>query len=267
MLSIYTPPIWRYTPIRKLTAPMLSVSGRNNQGRITSFHRVVQLNGVFRPIDLQRYLLGIPAQVVRIERDPFRNAPVALIHYSNGVLSYIIAVDGLRTNNFIISDKQPLINPGNTLPIGNIPLATLVHAVVNTNVATYVRAAGTKAQVLRKVPNSKFTVFKLPSGELRLFHFSGKATIGTIEQPFFKSKIAKAGRARWYGRRPIVRGVAMNPIDHPHGGGEGKTSGGRPSCSPWGILTKGWKTRSPRKLMTHIFSSRFIQKKKKLNEA
>jgi len=168
----------------------------------------------------------------------------------------------------IMSGKNAPIFPGNALPIENIPLATTVHNLANTPSApaTLVRVAGAKAHILRKIPNTKFTVLRLPSGELRMFHSSSRATIGSIRDSFLLKNLKKAGRSRWLGRRPIVRGVAMNPIDHPHGGGEGKTSGGRHSCSPWGILTKVYKTRSPRKLLSHVISSRFQQNKiKKTN--
>lgn len=254
----YIPPIWRYQAIRKLIYPMLHINGRNNKGRITSYHRGAGVRRRFRNIDFQRFLSDVPAQVIRIEKDPFRNAPLALLYYSNGLLSYILAVTNLLTNNLIVSSSNSLLDVGNNLPIKNIPLATLVHAVSskNSSYANLVRSAGTKAQILRKMPKTQFIVLKMPSSELRLFHSTTKATIGTIEQPFLKRALRKAGAARWKGRRPIVRGVAMNPIDHPHGGGEGKTSGGRPSCSPWGILTKGVKTRSPRKLLTHIIKRR-----------
>jgi large subunit ribosomal protein L2 len=259
MAVSYIPPIWRHTAIRRLTFPMLKLHGHNNRGRITTFHRGAGSKRRFRNIDFQRYLFDIPAQLIRIEKDPFRNAPIALIHYSNGILSYILAINGLMTNNFITSGPNSLIDIGNNLPIKNIPLATLVHAISskNSSYANLVRSAGTKAQILRKVTKSNFIVLKLPSNELRLFHSTTRATIGIIEQPFLTKKTTKAGNLRWKGRRPTVRGVAMNPIDHPHGGGEGKTSGGRPSCSPWGILTKGVKTRPPRKQLTHIIKRKF----------
>jgi large subunit ribosomal protein L2 len=245
---------WRYQPVRKLTFSSINSGGRNNYGRITSFHRGGGIPRRYRIVDFRRRFLGIPATIIRFEKDPFRNAPLCLLFYSNGVLSYILCPKDILTNKpFIYSGPDSPILPANALPLYAIPLGVAIH-----NINGAIRAGGVKGTTLRKT--KKLTVIKLPSSEIRGYSYSSYATIGKLEYMNKYSIVSKAGRSRWQNKRPIVRGVAMNPISHPHGGGEGKTSGGRPSCSPWGILTKGYKTRNPRKIFTHVFKTRDSRK-------
>lgn len=253
--------IWRSTPLYNLTAAMAFSGGRNNQGRIVTFHRGAHHKIRFRIIDFRRRFPDIPAVVLRYERDPLRGTPLLLIVYANGILSYILGVKDMKQKTIISSGLNAHILPGCATMFKRIPMGQFVHNVENWSGlgGTFVRSAGNKAQILRK--KKKFAVLRLPSGELRAFNEQSYATIGVIAQPkAFQHKLTKAGHNRWLGKRPIVRGVAQNPIDHPHGGGEGKTSGGRPSCSPWGILTKGYKTRNPRKSFIHIVKSRHLSK-------
>jgi len=257
-LSTYEKPrIWRYQPIKQLTIPSTSSGGRNNQGRIVTFHRGGGHKKRFRVIDFRRRFIGVPATVIRLERDTVRGTPLVLLAYANGVLSYILGVKDLKYSAIISSGPYAQISPGCATTFKRIPIGQVVCNIENKigMGGTFIHSAGTKAQILRKT--KKFAILKLPSGELRAFNQKAYATIGALEQasPFFHA-MRKAGANRWLGNRPIVRGVAQNPIDHPHGGGEGKTSGGRPSCSPWGILTKGLKTRSPRKSFVHIIRTR-----------
>lgn len=252
-------PVWRFLPLYKLTAPRLSSGGRNNHGRIVTFHRGAHHKNRFRIIDFRRRFLNIPAFVLRIEADFLRGTPVFLIVYANGLLSYILAVKDVKARSTLTSGPKSPILAGCATYLKRIPMGQSVHNIdFRPGLGgAFVRTAGTKAQILRRKLN--FVILKLPSGELRAFPQDSYATIGVIQQYApFSHKLNKAGAKRWLGRRPIVRGVAMNPIDHPHGGGEGKTSGGRPSCSPWGILTKGYKTRSSRKVLTHIIKPRSI---------
>lgn len=256
-------PIWRYAPISKLTLALKSSGGRNNQGRIVTFHRGAHHKIKYRIIDFRRRFPDIPAIVLRLEHNPSYSAPLVLIVYSNGILSYILAAKDLKARAVISSGLNAQILPGCSTMFKRIPMGQPVHNIENVPGlgGTFVRAAGTKAQILRKKKN--FSILRLPSGELRAFNELSYATIGAIEtSKFFKSSKTKAGNNRWLGKRPVVRGVAMNPIDHPHGGGEGKTSGGRPSCSPWGILTKGYKTRNARKSFVHVIRTRHLQKQK-----
>jgi len=232
--------------------------GRNNWGRITSFHRGGGHHRRYRLVDFRRLLIDIPARVIRFERDPVRRAPLALLLYSNGVLSYILAARNMRSNIDVMSGNLAPVLPANNLSFKNIPIGTFVHNVEHRVGlgGTMIRTAGGKAQILRK--SGQFSVLRLPSHEIRYISNNCHASIGTIlgSAYFRQRKLIKAGNKRWLGRRPIVRGVAMNPVDHPMGGGEGKTSGGRPSVSPWGILTKGFPTRSPRKLLTAVVRTR-----------
>lgn len=253
--------IWRSAPISKLTLASSSSGGRNNLGRIVTYHCGAHHKVRFRIIDFRRRFHDIPALVLRYERDPLRGTPLCLIVYANGVLSYIIGVKDVKQKTIISSGISSQILPGCATMFKRIPMGQYVHNIENWQGlgGTFIRSAGTKAQILRKKQN--FVILRLPSGELRAFNDKSYATIGVIAQSNpFKHKLTKAGHNRWLGKRPIVRGVAQNPIDHPHGGGEGKTSGGRPSCSPWGILTKGFKTRNPRKSFIHIIKTRHQSK-------
>jgi len=223
-------PVWRGTPISRLTLHSLSSCGRNNLGRVTVNHRV-GVSRRYRIVDFRRILRGIPACVIRLERDPFRNAPLALLCYSNGVLSYILASKNLHDLRYIFSSNAAPIEPSNCLLLRNIPIGTHVFNIEPRQGlgGVFVRSGGMKSQILRKT--DKFSIVRLPSGELRYIHSSLSATIGTILSPhIFQTKLRKAGQSMWLGHRPVVRGVAMNPIDHPHGGGEGKTSGADLPC-------------------------------------
>lgn len=249
--------VWRLQPISYLTLPAKASGGRNNQGRIVNFHKGGGVKTRFRIIDFRRRLYDIPAYVLRFERDPLRGTPLALIVYANGLLSYILAIKGVNYRMVVSSGPEAQILPGSATAFKRIPMGQYVHNVENIPGlgGTFMHSAGSKAQIMRK--NKSFSVLRLPSGELHAFNELSYATIGVVEQPtYFKRVKTKAGNNRWLGNRPVVRGVAQNPIDHPHGGGEGKSSGGRLSCSPWGILTKGYVTRSPRKSLVHIIKTR-----------
>ncbi|HOE10125.1 MAG TPA: 50S ribosomal protein L2 [bacterium] len=231
-------------PERALSESIHSSGGRNNFGRMTIRHRGGGHKRRYRIIDFRRNKDGVPANVAAIEYDPNRSAFIALLHYADGEKRYIIAPDGLKTGQTVMSGPEAEHVVGNCLPIRNILDGTIVHAVELKlgKGASLARAAGTSAQVVAK--EGKYGRLKLPSGEIRLVHLDCRATIGqTSNLDHENISIGKAGRKRWMGRRPHVRGVAMNPVDHPLGGGEGKSSGGRHPCSPWGKPTKGYKTR------------------------
>jgi large subunit ribosomal protein L2 len=231
--------------LKRLSISIKSSAGRSSvDGHITVRHRGGGHKRRYRVIDFFRAILDIPAIILRVERDPIRKAFIALVCYSNGILSYIIQPHNLDTGKVFISSLAWLPpDIGNAMPLKYIPIGTLVHNIQITphSVGSIVRSAGTSAQILKKT--STHTLIKLPSTELRYILSSSLATIGMVSNPQYKfEKLEKAGQSRWLGRRPSVRGVAMNPIDHPHGGGQGKTSGGRPSVSLWARLTKGFKT-------------------------
>ena len=232
-------------------APLLEAkkqkSGRNNQGRITTRHRGGGHKKHYRIIDFKRLKDGIPAKVETIEYDPNRSANIALIEYKDGDKSYIIAPKKLKVKAKILSGENAPIKDGNSLPLAKIPQGTEVHCIEMRpgKGAQIARAAGTTARLVAK--EGKYATLRLSSGEMRKILLSCRATVGVIsnEQHNLQS-IGKAGAMRWRGIRPTVRGVAMNPVDHPHGGGEGKTSGGRNPVSPWGTPTKGYRTRKPK---------------------
>lgn len=231
-------------PERSLTEHQTSTGGRNNSGRVTSRFRGGGHKQRYRIIDWKRNRIGVPARVATIEYDPNRTARIALLHYVDGLKSYILAPDGMRVGDTIVSSRNADIKPGNALPVRYIPLGTIVHNIelkVGKG-AQMVRSAGSSAQVIAK--DGEWGQIRLPSGEIRKVHLDCRATIGQVSNPDHANMtIGKAGRSRWLGRRPHNRGVAMNPVDHPMGGGEGRTSGGRQPCSPWGQLSKGLKTR------------------------
>jgi large subunit ribosomal protein L2 len=225
-------------PEKALTQARTSIAGRNNQGRITSRFRGGGHKKRYRIIDFRRAKIGISAVVDSIQYDPNRSARIALLHYSDGEKSYILAPDGLKKGDTVD------IQPGNAMPLRYIPTGTMVHAVELKigKGAQLVRSAGTAAQLMAK--DGDYAQLRLPSGEVRMVHQNCRATIGQVSnQQHARVSIGKAGRKRWLGRRPHNRGVTMNPVDHPMGGGEGRTSGGRHPCSPWGQLSKGLKTR------------------------
>jgi len=218
--------------------------GRNSNGRITVRHRGGGCKRLYRIIDFKRDKDGIPAKVISIEYDPNRSANIALLCYADGEKRYIIAPNNLQVGDKLLSGEGAEIRIGNALPLKNIPLGTYVHNI-EMNIGhggQIARGAGTYAQLMAK--EGKYAQLKLPSGEVRMVLLDCKATIGQVGNLDQENiSIGKAGRNRWLGRRPHVRGVAMNPVDHPHGGGEGKSSGGRHPVTPWGVPTKGFRTR------------------------
>jgi len=242
--SSYFEEITRTTPEKSLLRPLRKSGGRNNNGRVTSRHRGGGHRRLYRVIDFKRNKDGIPARVASVEYDPNRSANIALLSYVDGEKRYILAPTGIRVGDELMSGAQAEIRPGNTLPLQNIPLGTHVHNVElhPGQGGKIVRSAGGYAQLMAK--EGKYAQLRLPSGEVRMVAMNCKATIGQIGNLEHENASAgKAGRNRWKGRRPRVRGVAMNPVDHPHGGGEGKSSGGRHPVTPWGVPTKGYKTR------------------------
>jgi large subunit ribosomal protein L2 len=236
--------ITKETPEKSLVEPNKKSGGRNNRGRITSRRRGGGHQRQYRRIDFKRDKVGVPAIVHSIEYDPNRSARIALLHYVDGEKRYILAPIGLRVGDEVASGADAGIRPGNALPLANIPLGSNVHNVeLKPGKGGQIgRSAGAEIQVMAKEGN--FATLRLPSGERRLVLISCYATIGQVGNLEHENVVVgKAGRSRWLGKRPKVRGVAMNPIDHPHGGGEGRATGGRHPVTPWGQPTKGYKTR------------------------
>jgi large subunit ribosomal protein L2 len=236
-------------PEKSLLAPLINRAGRNNQGKITVRHHGGGHKRKYRIIDFKRNKDGIPGRVATIEYDPNRTAYIALINYADGEKRYIIAPKGLKVNDTIVSGPDADIKIGNALPLENIPVGTLIHNIELKpgKGGQLVRAAGTEAQLLGK--EGQYVVVRLSSGEVRRILKTCRATVGTVSnQDHELVKIGKAGRSRWLRKRPVVRGVVMNPVDHPHGGGEGRAPIGRKSpMSPWGKPTLGYKTRKKKK--------------------
>ena len=237
--------LWKGKPVKALTVGKTRTGGRNNHGRITSDHMGGGHKRRLRIIDFKRNKAGVVATVERLEYDPNRSAFIALIKYSDGELNYILAPQRLKAGDEVVSGDKVDIKPGNAMPLANMPVGTIVHNVElkKGRGGQLARSAGTYAQLVGK--DTGYAQIKLSSGEVRMVPSQCFATIGAVSNPDNQNiVIGKAGRQRWLGRRPHVRGVAMNPVDHPHGGGEGKTSGGRHPVTPWGKPTKGKKTRS-----------------------
>ncbi len=231
--------------------------GRNAHGRITSWQRGGGHKRRYRRVDFRREKLGIPARVAAIEYDPNRSANIALLHYRDGEKRYIVAPAEVRVGDVLESGPSAEIRPGNALPLANVPLGTVVHAIEMKprKGAQLVRAAGLGAQLMAR--EGRYATLRMPSGEHRLIHVDCMATIGQVgNADQEKATIGKAGRSRWLGRRSNVRGVAMNPVDHPMGGGEGKSAGGRHPCTPWGVPTKGHKTRKNRRTQKYVVKRR-----------
>jgi large subunit ribosomal protein L2 len=250
--------ITKTTPERSLLRVLKKSGGRNSEGRITIRHRGGGHRRHYRVIDFKRNKDGIPAKVASIEYDPNRSARIALLNYADGDKRYIIAPLKLEVGNTVMSGSDADIQPGNTLPLSNIPLGTQIHSIELRigKGGQIVRSAGSYAQLMAK--EEPYALIKLPSGEVRKVLLKCKATIGQIGHTEHENiSLGKAGRKRWLGRRPSVRGVAMNPVDHPMGGGEGRSSGGRHPCSPWGVPSKGYRTRRNKA------SDRFIVKRRK----
>ena len=232
-------------PERSLLEKKTSTGGRNNYGRITSRFRGGGHKQRYRLIDFKRLKIGVPAKVATIEYDPNRSARIALLHYADGEKSYILAPDGLAVGVEVVSSQKADIKPGNSLRLRHIPTGTSIHNIelkVGKG-GQLVRSAGVAAQLMAK--DGDYAQVRLPSGEIRKVHLDCRATVGQVSNVEHGNlSIGKAGRTRWLGKRPHNRGVTMNPVDHPMGGGEGRTSGGRHPCSPWGQLAKGLKTRN-----------------------
>ncbi len=241
-------------PEKSLTSPRVKTGGRCNTGRLTARNVGGGHRRKLREIDFRREKLGVPARVVRLEYDPNRSARIALLNYVDGEKRYILAPVGLNVNDQVVSSMKADIRPGNAMPLKHMPQGTVIHNIEmkRGRGGQMVRSAGTSAQLMAK--EGKYVLIRLPSGELRRILGECRATVGQVSNVEHSSiSVGKAGRSRWLGIRPHTRGVAMNPVDHPMGGGEGKSSGGRHPCTPWGIPTKGKKTRNTRKP-----SSRFI---------
>jgi large subunit ribosomal protein L2 len=249
--------ITKTTPEKSLLAPIKKSGGRNNLGRVTSRHRGGGHKRRYRIIDFKRNKFNIEAKVLAIEYDPNRSARIALIVYKDGEKNYIIAPDGLKVGEIIVSGPDTEIKVGNAMPLKNIPVGTFIHNVEMKpgKGGQVARSAGNSVQIVAKEGN--FVQIKMPSSEIRKFRNDCYATIGVVSNTDHENiSIGKAGRSRWMGIRPHVRGVAMNPIDHPMGGGEGKTSGGGHPVSPWGLPAKGYKTRKKKKLSNKLIVKR-----------
>ena len=253
--------ITRNTPEKSLTEGLTKKSGRNNNGRVTSRRRGGGHKRLYRIIDFKRNKMDIPATVAHIEYDPNRTARIALLHYADGEKRYILAPVGIKQGDAIIAGEKADIKPGNALPMARIPVGTNLHNIeLNPGrVGQMCRAAGTYAQLVAK--EGKYATLRLPSGEVRRVLLTCIATVGQVGNVQHENiSLGKAGRNRWLSRRPKVRGVAMNPVDHPLGGGEGRSSGGRHPVTPWGIPTKGYKTRDPKKPSSRLIVKRRGQK-------
>jgi len=240
-----------------LDGRVAKTGGRNVNGHVTAWHRGGGHRRRYRKIDFRREKLGIPARVAAIEYDPNRSANIALLHYRDGEKRYIVAPSGLRVGAEVVSGPDAPPDVGNTLPLRRIPLGTVVHGIEMKpgKGAQLVRSAGVGAQLMAR--EGKYATLRMPSGEHRMIHIECSATIGSVGNGDHElQKIGKAGRSRWKGKRSNVRGVAMNPVDHPMGGGEGRSSGGRHPCTPWGTPTKGHKTRKNQRSQKYIVKRR-----------
>lgn len=245
------------TPERSLTEGLTKKAGRNNNGRITSRRRGGGCKRLYRIIDFKRDKMDITAKVATIEYDPNRSARIALLHYADGEKRYILAPVGLNVGDTVLSGDSADIKPGNTLSMAKVPVGTLIHNIElhPGRGGQFCRAAGTYAQLVAK--EGKYALLRMPSGEVRKVLAAGFATIGQVGNIQHENiALGKAGRNRWLGRRPKVRGVAMNPVDHPLGGGEGRSSGGRHPVTPWGKPTKGYKTRDKKKASGKLIVTR-----------
>eukprot|EP01037_Dinobryon_pediforme_P020305 gene20305-20894_t len=253
--------LFKGKPIKTLTEGLHSSGGRNNTGRITVRFRGGGHKRAYRIVDFKRRKLGIPAVVERLEYDPNRSSFIALIKYQDGELSYILAPQRLAVGDTVVSGATVDVKPGNAAPLASLPVGTIVHNVELKpgKGGQIARSAGTFAQIVGR--DQGYVIVRLNSGEQRLVLGTCLGTIGAVSNPdHMNTSIGKAGRQRWLGRRPHNRGVVMNPVDHPHGGGEGRTSGGRHPVTPWGKPTKGKKTRSNKSTNKYIVRSRHAKK-------
>jgi len=255
--------LWKGGPVKALTEGLIGKGGRNNVGRITARRRGGGHKRLYRVVDFKRNKADVPATIERIEYDPNRSAFIALLRYDDGELSYILAPQRIAVGDKVISSEHVDVKPGNAMPLANTPIGTIVHNVEmkRGKGGQIARAAGTYVQLVGR--DAGYAILRLNSGETRMVRAECMATVGAVSnQDNSNIKIGKAGRKRWMGKRPSVRGVAMNPVDHPHGGGEGRSSGGRHPVTPWGKPTKGKRTRSNRRTDKHIIRSRHLRKKR-----
>lgn len=256
--------LYKGKPVKTLTEGLTSKGGRNNAGRITARRRGGGHKRSYRMVDFKRSKFDMPAIVERIEYDPNRTAFIALVKYSDGELSYILAPQRLNVGDEIVAGENVDVKPGNAMPLAKMPIGTIVHNVELKagKGGQIARSAGAYVQLVGR--DAGYALLRLKSGEQRMVRSECMATVGAVSNPDHANiKLGKAGRSRWLGKRPSVRGVAMNPVDHPHGGGEGKTSGGRHPVTPWGKPTKGKRTRSNKATDKYIIRSRHLRKKKR----
>jgi large subunit ribosomal protein L2 len=257
LVKVVNPDLHKGKPHAPLLEPQSRRAGRNNSGHITMRHQGGGHKQHYRIVDFKRAKDGVTAKVERLEYDPNRSANLALLCYTDGERRYIIAPKGVAVGTQLLSGAEAPIKPGNTLPLRNIPVGTTVHCVemLPGKGAQIARAAGTSVQLLAR--EGSYAQLRLRSGEVRKVHIECRATIGEVgNEEHSLESVGKAGRMRWRGVRPTVRGVAMNPVDHPHGGGEGKTAAGRHPVSPWGTLTKGYRTRKNKRTSGMIINRR-----------
>ncbi len=253
--------LWKGKPEKALTVGLNKKGGRNNLGRMTARRRGGGHKRAYRIVDFKRQKFDVPAKVERLEYDPNRSAFIALIRYEDGERAYILAPQRLAEGDTVISGQQVDVKPGNAMPLRSIPVGTIVHNVELKigRGGQIARAAGAYVQLVGR--DQGYAILRLNSGEQRLVHGNCMATVGAVSNPDHGNvSLGKAGRSRWLGKRPSVRGVAMNPIDHPHGGGEGRSSGGRHPVTPWGKPTKGKRTRSNKATSKYILRSRHARK-------
>ncbi len=244
-------------PYKKLTQGLSKSGGRNNLGRMTMRNRGGGHKRRYRIVDFKRRKFDVPAVIERLEYDPNRSAFIALIRYEDGEMAYILAPQRVRPGDAVISGERADIKPGNAMPMRNMPVGTVIHNIEMKprKGGQLARAAGTYAQLVGK--DAGYALLRLSSGEQRMVRAECMATVGAVSNPDNQNiNLGKAGRSRWLGRRPVVRGVAKNPVDHPHGGGEGRTSGGRHPVTPWGVPTKGKRTRHNKSTQKYILRSR-----------
>jgi large subunit ribosomal protein L2 len=255
--------LYKGKPLKELTEGLHSTGGRNNNGRITVRFRGGGHKQSYRQVDFRRRKFGVNAKVERLEYDPNRTGFIALLKYDDGELSYILAPQRLAVGDIVVSGEHVDVKPGNAMPMANMPVGTIVHNIefkVGKG-GQLARSAGTYAQIVGR--DQEYVILRLNSGEQRLVLGKCLATVGAVSNPdHMNISIGKAGRNRWLGRKPHNRGVSMNPVDHPLGGGEGRSSGGRHPVTPWGKPTKGKKTRSNKRTQKFIVASRHLRKKK-----
>ena len=255
--------LWKGKPVKSLTEGLSKSGGRNNTGRVSVWHRGGGHKRTYRLVDFKRTKFGVPGTVERLEYDPNRTAFIALIKYADGELGYILAPQRLAAGDTVVAGEKADVKPGNAMPLANMPIGTIVHNVEMKpgKGGQIARAAGAYVQLVGR--DAGYAIVRLNSGETRMVPSACMATVGAVSNPDNSNvSLSKAGRSRWMGRKPTVRGVAMNPVDHPHGGGEGRTSGGRHPVTPWGKSTKGKRTRSNKASSKFILRSRHQKKKK-----